>query len=192
VLASLGRGNPTAIADLHDGETPGPRFRGGIDVLLSARRVGPTGHAYGLDMTDEMLDLARANAAAADAANVDFPKGHMEAITLPDASVDIVISNCVVNVSPDKPAVFAEIHRVVRPGGRFGISDLVADDNLTPDDRARMGTTRTGSPAPSPAPSTPATSATPDSPRSSSPKPHRRRWPTLHDHPSHKADHWLI
>jgi arsenite methyltransferase len=141
VLASLGCGNPTAVADLHEGEAVlDLGSGGGIDVLLSGRRVGPTGHAYGLDMTDEMLDLARHNAVAAGATNVEFLKGRMEAIPLPDASIDVVISNCVVNLSPNKPAVFTEIHRVLRPGGRIGISDLVADNHLTTEDRARMGT----------------------------------------------------
>ena len=141
VLASLGCGNPTAVAELHEGQTVlDLGSGGGIDVLLSARRVGPTGHAYGLDMTDEMLDLGRANAAAAGATNVEFVKGHMEAIPLPDASIDVVISNCVVNLSPNKPAVFGEIRRVLRPGGHIGISDLVADDHLTTEDRARLGT----------------------------------------------------
>ena len=112
---------------------------GGIDVLLSAQRVGPTGFAYGLDMTDEMLELARRNAAEAGASNVEFRKGRIESIPLGDASVDVVISNCVINLSADKATVLAEIARVLRPGGRIGISDIVADDTLTPDDRAAQG-----------------------------------------------------
>jgi SAM-dependent methyltransferase len=140
VLASLGCGNPTAVAELHPGEVVlDLGSGGGIDVLLSARRVGPTGKAYGLDMTDEMLDLARRNAREAGATNVEFLRGRIEEIPLPGESVDVVISNCVVNLSTDKPAVLAEIARVLKPGGRVGISDVVADDRLTPADRAARG-----------------------------------------------------
>ena len=108
-------------------------------MLLSVRRVGDTGFAYGLDMTDEMLELARSNAARAGAGNVEFLKGQIEAVPLPDASVDMVISNCVINLSTDKPAVLAEMHRVLRPDGRVGVSDIVAEDHLTADDRAMRG-----------------------------------------------------
>jgi SAM-dependent methyltransferase len=141
VLASLGCGNPLAVADLHEGERVlDLGSGGGIDVLLSARRVGPSGFAYGVDMTDDMLDLARQNAAeAANATNVEFRKGEIEALPLPDASVDVVISNCVINLSTDKPAVLAEMFRVLVPGGRIGVSDVVAEDRLTPDDRAAAG-----------------------------------------------------
>jgi SAM-dependent methyltransferase len=140
VLASLGCGNPTAVADLRDGETVlDLGSGGGIDVILSARRVGPTGHAYGLDMTDEMLDLARRNAAEAGIANVTFLKGLIEEIPLPTASVDVVISNCVINLSTDKPSVLGEIGRVLKPGGRIGISDVVAEDRLEPEQRAERG-----------------------------------------------------
>jgi SAM-dependent methyltransferase len=140
VLASLGCGNPTAVAELKAGETVlDLGSGGGIDVLLSARRVGPTGFAYGLDMTDEMLELARRNAAEAGASNVEFLKGRIESIPLADASVDVVISNCVINLSTDKAAVLAEIARVLRPGGRMGVSDVVADDALSPADRASRG-----------------------------------------------------
>ena len=140
VLASLGCGNPTAVAELRDGEVVlDLGSGGGIDVLLSARRVGASGFAYGIDMTDEMLDLARRNAAEAGAANVEFRKGRMEAIPLDESSVDVVISNCVINLSTDKAAVFAEIARVLRPGGRIGVSDVVADDALSPAERATRG-----------------------------------------------------
>jgi arsenite methyltransferase len=140
VLASLGCGNPTAVADLHPGERVlDLGSGGGIDVLLSARRVGPTGRAFGVDMTDEMLALAQANAAQAGATNVEFLKGHIEAIPLPAESIDVVISNCVVNLAADKRAVFAEIARVLRPGGRIGISDIVAEDWLSPEQRAERG-----------------------------------------------------
>jgi arsenite methyltransferase len=139
-LASLGCGNPTAVADLHEGEVVlDLGSGGGIDVILSAKRVGPTGIAYGLDMTDEMLTLARKNAQDAGVANVHFLKGVIEQVPLPADSVDVVISNCVINLSVDKAAVLAEMARVLKPGGRVGVSDVVAEDRLTPAQRAERG-----------------------------------------------------
>jgi arsenite methyltransferase len=139
-LASLGCGNPTAVADLREGEVVlDLGSGGGIDVILSAKRVGPTGTAYGIDMTDEMLALAQRNAREAGATNVHFLKGEIEAIPLPAASVDVIISNCVINLSTDKPRVLTEMQRVLKPGGRIGISDVVAEDRLTRQERADRG-----------------------------------------------------
>ncbi len=140
VAASLGCGNPTAVADLRPGERVlDLGSGGGIDVLLSARRVGPGGYAYGVDMTDEMLALAQANKERSGLPNVEFVRGTIENVPLPDGAVDVVISNCVINLSTDKPAVLAEMFRVLAPGGRIGISDVVAEDRLSPADRAERG-----------------------------------------------------
>jgi arsenite methyltransferase len=140
LLASLGCGNPTAVAELREGETVlDLGSGGGLDVILSSRRVGPDGRVFGLDFLEEMLALAARNVADAEADNVVLLKGTIEAVPLPAGSVDVIISNCVVNLSLDKPAVFAEMARVLTPGGRLGISDVVAEDRLTPEDRAERG-----------------------------------------------------
>jgi len=138
--ASLGCGTPAAVAELHEGETVlDLGSGGGIDVILSARRVGPTGLAYGVDMTDEMLALAQRNAQTARVKNAIFLKGEIENVPLPAASVDVVISNCVINLSTDKTSVLIEMARVLRPGGRIGVSDVVAEDRLSPEERAERG-----------------------------------------------------
>jgi arsenite methyltransferase len=140
VLASLGCGNPTAVAELREGETVlDLGSGGGIDVILSAKRVGPTGIAYGLDMTDEMLALAQRNAGDAGVRNAIFLKGVIEEVPLPGKSVDVVISNCVINLSVDKAAVLTEMARVLRPGGRIGVADVVAEDHLSTEQRAERG-----------------------------------------------------
>ena len=140
MLASLGCGNPLAVAELNEGETVlDLGSGGGIDVLLSANRVGSDGKVYGLDMTDEMLELAEKNKAEAGATNVEFLKGFIEEVPLPDSTVDVVISNCVINLSADKQKVFDEMARVLKPGGRVGVTDVVAADSLSPEERAERG-----------------------------------------------------
>lgn len=140
VAASLGCGNPTTVAALNPGERVlDLGSGGGIDVLLSARRVGPDGFAYGVDVTTEMLELARQNAAKAGVTNVEFRRGTIEDVPLPDGAVDVVVSNCVINLSTDKPAVLAEMFRVLAPGGRVGVSDVVAEDHLNSQERAERG-----------------------------------------------------